>query len=37
MVGREGRRAKKSATVRPILQIALYDGMESANKIIEPP
>jgi hypothetical protein len=33
MVGREGRRAKKSATVRPIL----YDGMESVNKIIEPP
>ena len=29
----KGRRAKKSATVRPIL----YDGMESVNKIIEPP
>jgi hypothetical protein len=33
MVGREGRCAKKSATMRPVLQIAVYDGVESVNKI----
>src|SRR5690348_14075447 len=47
MVGHEERRARKPATSarrlsskikkdHPILQIAVYDGIESVNKIIEP-
>src|SRR5262249_50885027 len=47
MVGHEERRARKPATVRrrlssnikkdyPILQIAVYGGIEGVNKIIEP-